>query len=64
MELPGAFVLASNDYFAPKPKNPFEYFRNDRKRILGEQLPWGDLRAAFTERGWFDVTHVRRDLEV
>ncbi|MFD7010927.1 MULTISPECIES: metallophosphoesterase [Rhodococcus] len=61
---PGLFVFGSNDYFAPKPKNPLKYFRKDHKRVLGEPLPWGDLRAAFTERGWFDVTHVRRDLEV
>jgi len=27
-------------------------------------LPWQDLRAAFTERGWLDLTHTRRDLEV
>ncbi|MCW2581387.1 MAG: Metallophosphoesterase, partial [Klenkia sp.] len=24
LDKPGAFVLASNDYFAPKPKNPFK----------------------------------------
>jgi hypothetical protein len=27
-------------------------------------LPWQDLRAAFNERGWVDLTHSRRDLEV
>ncbi|MFO7165199.1 MAG: metallophosphoesterase, partial [Mycolicibacterium hassiacum] len=32
--------------------------------IYGEPLPWQDLRAAFTERGWLDMTHVRRELEV
>jgi predicted MPP superfamily phosphohydrolase len=61
---PGLFVFGSNDYFAPKPKNPLKYFSREHKRVLGDPLPWGDLRAAFTERGWFDVTHVRRDLEV
>ncbi|WP_072690194.1 metallophosphoesterase [Rhodococcus marinonascens] len=61
---PGLFVFGSNDYFAPKPKNPLKYFRKEHGRVIGEPLPWGDLRAAFTERGWFDVTHMRRDLEV
>ena len=27
LELPGAFVLGSNDYWAPKPKNPALYLR-------------------------------------
>ena len=27
-------------------------------------LPWQDLRAAFSERGWLDLTHNKRDLEV
>ncbi|EOM77705.1 metallophosphoesterase [Rhodococcus rhodnii] len=61
---PGLFVFGSNDYFAPRPKNPLKYFRTEHKRTHGAPLPWGDLRAAFTERGWLDVTHVRRELEV
>lgn len=61
---PGLFVFGSNDYFAPKPKNPFKYFDKNHKRTTGESLPWRDLRAAFSERGWLDVTHVRRELEV
>jgi uncharacterized protein len=61
---PGLFVFGSNDYFAPVPKNPLKYFKKDHKRVLGDPLPWKDLRAAFTERGWLDVTHVRRELEV
>lgn len=61
---PGLFVFGSNDYFAPKPKNPLSYIFNKDKRITGDPLPWGDLRAAFTERGWLDMTHVRRELEV
>lgn len=61
---PGLFVFGSNDYFAPKPKNPLKYFKKEHKRTHGEPLPWQDLRAAFTERGWLDVTHTRRELEV
>lgn len=61
---PGLFVFGSNDYFAPVPKNPLKYFKKDHKRVHGDPLPWQDLRAAFTERGWHDLTHVRRDVEV
>ncbi|AMY20846.1 metallophosphoesterase [Rhodococcus kroppenstedtii] len=61
---PGLFVFGSNDYFAPVPKNPLKYFRKNHPRVFGDALPWQDLRAAFTERGWLDVTHVRRELEV
>ncbi|MFT4087474.1 MAG: metallophosphoesterase [Gordonia sp. (in: high G+C Gram-positive bacteria)] len=61
---PGLFVFGSNDYFGPKPKNPFKYFKKDHKRTHGEPLPWQDLRAAFSERGWLDATHAVRELEV
>ncbi|KZM68640.1 metallophosphoesterase [Nocardia terpenica] len=61
---PGLFVFGSNDYFGPVPKNPLKYFKKNHKRVYGAPLPWQDLRAAFTERGWQDLTHVRRDLEV
>ena len=61
---PGLFVFGSNDYFGPKPKNPFKYFKTDHQRTYGDPLPWQDLRAAFTERGWLDATHTVRELEV
>ncbi len=61
---PGLFVFGSNDYFGPKPKNPFKYFKKDHQRTQGDPLPWQDLRAAFTERGWLDATHTVRELEV
>ncbi|MFJ6096014.1 metallophosphoesterase [Williamsia muralis] len=64
LSLPGLFVFGSNDYFAPIPKNPLKYFKKDHKRTHGEPLPWQDLRAAFTERGWLDATHSVRELEV
>jgi predicted MPP superfamily phosphohydrolase len=64
LDRPGLFVFGSNDYFAPKAKNPLKYFRPGHKRVHGAALPWRDLRAAFTERGWQDMTHVRRSLEV
>ena len=61
LDRPGAFVPGSNDWFAPKPKNPARYLLPDRgRRIHGDRLPWGELRSALAERGWRDLTH-RRD---
>ena len=60
LELPGAFVPGSNDWFAPRPKNPVRYlFRDTGKRIHGAPLPWGELRSHFTDAGWLDLTHRR-----
>ncbi|MGV0603402.1 metallophosphoesterase [Mycolicibacterium sp. XJ1904] len=64
LSVPGLFVFGSNDYFAPTPKNPLNYITRPGHRVHGEPLPWQDLRAAFTERGWLDLTHTRRELEV
>ncbi|MDP9428804.1 MAG: metallophosphoesterase [Actinomycetota bacterium] len=64
LDLPGAFVLASNDYYAPRPKNPLKYFRRDHKRVHGDPLPWRDLREAVTRRGWLDLTNARGELVV
>jgi uncharacterized protein len=61
---PGVFVFGSNDYFGPRPKNPLNYVTKPTHRVRGEPLPWQDLRAAFTERGWLDLTHTRREFEV
>ncbi len=66
LDRPGVFVFGSNDYFGPKPKNPGRYLlpSSKHKRIHGLPLPWQDLRAAMTERGWQDLTHRRLDLTV
>ena len=64
LSVPGLFVFGSNDYFAPTMKNPAKYLTDREFRVHGQPLPWQDLRAAFTERGWLDMTHTRRELEV
>ena len=64
MDRPGAFVLASNDYYAPKPKNPLKYFWPDHKRVHGVQLPWRDLRDGMRDRGWLDLTNAAGELTV
>ena len=65
LELPGFFVFGSNDYYAPKPKNPFTYLMRDHgKRILGELLPVEDLRNGLIARGWKDLNHKRATIKV
>ena len=64
LSLPGVFVFGSNDYFGPRLKNPVNYLTKPMHRVYGQPLPWQDLRAAFAERGWLDLTHTRREFEV
>jgi predicted MPP superfamily phosphohydrolase len=63
--LPGVFVLGSNDYFAPRPKNPVRYFfADDGRRIHGRELPWHAMRDAFVAAGWGDLTNAAATLPV
>ncbi|MGY1639520.1 metallophosphoesterase [Geodermatophilus sp. SYSU D00703] len=64
LDRPGAFVLGSNDYYAPRPKNPLKYFKRHHKRVHGDELPWRDLRDALAGRGWLDLTNARGELTV
>jgi uncharacterized protein len=71
LERPGAFVLGSNDYFSPGPKNPFLYLRGgtgadirpDNKRTKPD-LPWGDLVAGLSAEGWVDLSNASARLQV
>jgi uncharacterized protein len=64
LDLPGAFVTSSNDYYAPRPKNPLKYFKRTHKRVHGAVLPWRDLRDGLTARGWLDLTNGTGSLQV
>jgi predicted MPP superfamily phosphohydrolase len=65
LERRGGFVPGSNDWFAPKPKNPARYLLpDDGRRIHGDPLPYADLRAGFVAAGWIDLTHRRTTVEV
>jgi len=61
---PGLFVWGSNDYYAPKPKNPLKYFVPNHRRVLGEPLPWRRLRDGLLGAGWHDLTNRRTTVEV
>src|SRR4051794_36571867 len=64
LDFPGAFVTSSNDYFAPRPKNPLKYFRKNHKRVHGVKLPWRDLRDGLVDGGWLNLTNARGELTV
>lgn len=59
LQRPGVFVFGTNDYFAPKPVNPFKYLTGKKRKVSQVELPWKGMRAAFIEQGWSDATHQR-----
>ncbi len=60
---PGLFVFGSNDT-SRQAEEPDEVLQEGAPPRARRAAAWADLRAAFTERGWLDVTHVHRELEV
>jgi predicted MPP superfamily phosphohydrolase len=66
LDVPGVFVLGSNDYYAPSGRNPVRYLLPDdgRRNTHTSQLPWRELRDAFEGRGWVNLTHRRTGLDV
>ena len=61
LERPGAFVLGSNDYFAPMPKNPARYLtkRHAEAPVLRSNLPVKALRDGLGSGGWADLNNAR-----
>ena len=58
LDIPGAYVLGSNDYFAPSFKNPFMYFNKKREiRAEGTALPTSDLVDELNDAGWLDLNN-------
>ena len=66
LDVPGAFVFGSNDYYAPSFKNPLRYLGVPALATAPEKvdLPWQDLRAAMAERGWVDLNNRTARIEV
>jgi predicted MPP superfamily phosphohydrolase len=59
LDLPGAFVFGSNDYFGPVLKNPLGYLRRSRQHLEGPPLPAHELRAGLVAAGWADLSNAR-----
>lgn len=66
LEVPGAFVLGSNDYFAPTFKNPALYLTPWHRRGTGStpRLPTSDLVKGLVAGGWEDLTNRRARVTV
>lgn len=66
LDVPGVFVMGSNDYFAPTVRNPVRYLLPDdgHRNTHTPQLPWTDLRDTFLQRGWRDLDNRTARLEV
>jgi predicted MPP superfamily phosphohydrolase len=66
LDVPGVFVLGSNDYFAPLRRNPLRYLLPDNgTRVTSRvQLPWRAMRDAFTDAGWVDLDNRRSSTTV
>jgi predicted MPP superfamily phosphohydrolase len=64
-DVPGAFVLGSNDYYAPRPINWARYLAGP-SQLEPERpmLPWGDLVDGLTTNGWLDLGNARATMKV
>ena len=66
LDVPGVYVLGSNDYFAPTFKNPALYLTPWNRRGTGStpRLPTDDLVKGLASGGWTDLTNTTARLEV
>ena len=63
---PGVFVMGSNDYYGPTPKNPARYLTRRHAQAPPERipLPVEQLRAGLVGGGWTDLDNIRTVLDV
>ncbi|MGC5615426.1 metallophosphoesterase [Georgenia sp. Z1491] len=68
LDVPGFFVLGSNDYTAPRWRNPLRYLTGPSSEDEAETdetpLPTDELRAMLTSGSWTDLTNRRDEVEV
>jgi predicted MPP superfamily phosphohydrolase len=66
LDVPGVFVLGSNDYYAPTLRNPLKYLLPDdgSRNTHTAKLPWREMCDAFSARGWTDLTNRRTSTRV
>ncbi|MFT4295186.1 MAG: metallophosphoesterase [Micropruina sp.] len=65
-DVPGVFVFGSNDYEAPIFRPPMMYLvrSTEGEEKAHRPLPFDELRAAYSERGWVDVNTSRAQITV
>jgi len=65
LSLPGLYVFGSNDYYAPRFKNPVSYLMKDNgQRRLGPKLPTEILNRALSDKGWKNLNSSKIIMKV
>jgi predicted MPP superfamily phosphohydrolase len=65
LDKPGLYVFGSNDYYAPRFKNPLTYLqKDDGVRKLGAKLPTAELDRALSQRGWINLNNRKTSISV
>jgi len=65
LDLPGLFVLGSNDYYAPYLKNPLVYFNKKSGGVTKDvRLPTADLVEQLTVAGWHDLNNKQTEFRI
>ena len=65
LDTPGLYVFGSNDYYAPKFKNPLSYLKKDSgERSLGEKLPIDEFDRELQNRGWINLNNKRTSINI
>ncbi|MEO0049322.1 MAG: hypothetical protein RL556_654, partial [Actinomycetota bacterium] len=62
--IPGVFVNGSNDYFAPAPRNPFNYLFSPSKRESHEALATAEFIEGLETAGWLNLNNSTGTLSV
>ena len=64
MDFPGVFVHGSNDYRAPKPKNPFAYLAAPSKVASPKNLDTERFSAELEGQGWLNLNNQSGKLQI
>lgn len=64
LSYPGVFVNGSNDYRAPKFRNPFNYFQGPSKVGADVDLDTERFTSELTGAGWLDLNNASGAIEV
>jgi predicted MPP superfamily phosphohydrolase len=65
LDIPGLYVFGSNDYYAPKFKNPLSYLKKDSgERNLGDKLPIEEFDRELQNRGWINLNNKRSSIAI
>ena len=65
LDLPGVFVLGSNDYYAPALGNPFSYLTGPSAMNAASRICRGwNSKSALSSGGWIDLSNRRDAVKV